>query len=209
MIGKASVFFGFLAIALLAYAAFRYVVITRSQAEKASLDSSSPRECPLRASEPEKDLGEQPCEDMRVWVRVQNTTGKPVRVVGLPPGCGQNCCMEAVCMDPFVLPGGGEREIECIAHAGKAGPFQCPVRIGYFDGDYQIFEINVRGTWTRPEDVLPKPSSRPLLHSTSTTEITAPSRRAFGRWAVPHYLGPAGRCPPCPMSNKTPCTSRV
>ncbi len=157
MMGKASLCFGFLTIALLCYGGFRYAVDTDPRAAEVGDGVDSSGAAPLRVLDAVKDLGEKPSQDVRVGFRVQNKSARSVRVVGIPPGCGQNCCVEPVCMDPFVLAAGEEKEIECIAHAGTAGPFQCPIRIAYHDGDYQLLEMSVRGTWIAPNNVLPKP----------------------------------------------------
>jgi hypothetical protein len=156
--GKASLFFGILSVGLLACGGYRYVVDTAPLPEKASVDMDSPAACPLRVLDADRDVGEQPCADLRVRFYLLNTSDEPARIVGLAPCCRENCCMEAANMVPFVVPAGAEWEIECIAHAGKVGPFQCPLLINYYDrGRYRELVLSVHGTWVQPSKVLPRP----------------------------------------------------
>lgn len=53
-------------------------------------------------------------------------------------------------MEPFVVPPRGEVRIECEATPKGPGPFNCPMFIAYYDGDYQGLRLSVTGTWLAP-----------------------------------------------------------
>ena len=70
----ASIVCGLLAIGLLAYTGYRYVV-----------DEYPPGEA-ITVHEPDRDLSSQPCETVSVCFRITNGSLQPIRVVGLAPG---------------------------------------------------------------------------------------------------------------------------
>ena len=76
MMRMASVLCGLLAIGLLGYAGYQYIV-----------DHDSLSEATLTVHEPDRDLGSQPCDiAVPVSFRLTNASSQPIRILGLVPG---------------------------------------------------------------------------------------------------------------------------
>jgi hypothetical protein len=76
MMRTISVVFALLGVGLLGYAGYRW-----------ANESDVPPGAALVVDEPERDLGEQPCEvDIPLRFRIRNVSSRPVRVVGLVAG---------------------------------------------------------------------------------------------------------------------------
>jgi hypothetical protein len=156
MMGKASAALTLLSVALLGWAGYQYVVDSRQPTGPVPDNQSGPA---LVVHDPEQDLGSRPSgEVLSARFHVANVSAKPVHVLGVAPCCGLNGCATPKRMDPFVLPAGGEVEIEYVVSIGEPGPFKCQPYLVYQDGGIQSLKMVVTGTRV---DAVPEPSTSP------------------------------------------------
>jgi hypothetical protein len=108
------------------------------------IDGMTPQDA-LVIEEPEKDLGRLLPGTHDVDFRVRNTSGKPLRIIGLDSGCTTNCCYRFRDLQQVVVPPHGVAACWIELKVSRPEPFKAQMRLFLEDRGIRIVPITVKG----------------------------------------------------------------
>lgn len=96
-------------------------------------DAGSKMRIAVKIDQPMRHLGQQPTQEpIDVAFRVTNDSGESIRIMGVAPSCGENCCYAPKHSSPVVIPAYGNGEYVLQIRVGEPGPFVCQIPL-YLD----------------------------------------------------------------------------